>query len=584
MSTFALYRFLRPVSPTEVDAGSGFSLAVFGLNGQAAFSHCILSVTIDLSIRYADGVANCIGGYLMNEQLEAQERQWPGDVLERKPYADFLTAYLISKVKDKDGKDTKSFTLALDAQWGQGKTFFVTNWAKDLGNANPPYPTLIFDAWNADYAADPLVAFMAAFKSALDQRINEAGLTAKLKKKAAKHVSAAVNGFRRAILPAGKQLAKGLLQKATGIATDEIFEAYKNGADAVSKSLDDEMVTKASLEAVNKGLDEFFDKLLEEQAERQKAIHEFKAAIEASLEDLVNHDAATLPMFVFIDELDRCRPSFAIALLEGVKHLFGVPGVCFVISTNMSQLSESIKAVYGQGFDGYGYLKRFFDVEYALPDAPGHRYAKLLLNGYPELTNADLSLGLPHRGFGSIKEKMEPHHAMSWIAEVFDLDLRSQRKILEMVAAAAAGVPRGKKIYFLWLCILCAGRHRSPEALELLAASRGGAKEFDTFWERTAISDSNRQIHTPPNMHNREGRTRTFQLKDVARHYYESMFKDLKELSERRSSLGQNDYPTSVLFDIAAEMPNEYYPEQHYRPSLDTYFQLVRNAGHLLTL
>ena len=163
----------------------------------------------------------------MNDQIEAHDRKWPGDVLDRKPYADFLTNYLISRVRDKEGKGTKSFTLALDAQWGQGKTFFVSNWEADLRNATPAYPTLIFDSWNADYASDPLVAFMAAFKLALDQRIDKAGLNAMLKKKATKHVAAAVNGLRRAILPAGKQLVKGLLQKATGIAADEILGAIK---------------------------------------------------------------------------------------------------------------------------------------------------------------------------------------------------------------------------------------------------------------------------------------------------------------------------------------------------------------------
>ena len=153
----------------------------------------------------------------MNQMNERVDPSWPGDVLERKPYADFLTAYLLSKVRRNVGPDLKSFTLALDAQWGQGKTFFVTNWAKDLGNATPAYPTLVFDAWRADYANDPLVAFMAAFKTSLDESIDATGLNVKLKRKAAKHLATAVGGFRRAILPAGKAIAKGLLQRTTGI-------------------------------------------------------------------------------------------------------------------------------------------------------------------------------------------------------------------------------------------------------------------------------------------------------------------------------------------------------------------------------
>lgn len=519
----------------------------------------------------------------MTEKEDAQENQWPGDVLVRKPYGDFLTAYLKSKVKDKDDKCRKSFTLALDAQWGQGKTFFVTNWAKDLSTSTPRHPTLVFDAWSADYAADPLVAFMAAFKTALDRQINDARLSIKLKKKAAEHVASAVNGLRRAILPAGKQIVKGLLQKATAGAADVILDAYKNGVDDISPTLDNEKIAKASLEAVNKGLDGFFGKLLEEQAERQQAIIEFRIAIEQSLRDLVDHGAAALPMFVFIDELDRCRPTFAIALLEGVKHLFGVPGVCFVVSTNLSQLSESIKAVYGHGFDGSGYLKRFFDVEYALPDAPGDRYAKLLLTEFPELATASLSLGLPARGFEPVNEKMAPDHVLIWVTEAFGLDLRSQRKILEMVSAAVAGVPKGKKAYFLWLCVLCAGRHKNIHAFETLASGRGVSTEFESFWRESAASNPDRRIQEATNIPGRRRHVRSVHLKDVARRYYEWTFDDLKEISKKRGEANAYDYPNSLIIDVAEEMPNPHNPDQTYPTTLAMYFQLVRNAGHLLT-
>lgn len=65
-------------------------------------------------------------------------------------------------------------------------------------------------------------------------------------------------------------------------------------------------------------------------------------------------------MFIFIDELDRCRPSVAIDTLEQVKHLFDLPEIKFIIATDTTQLSHSVKTIYGEGFHGRTYLRRFF--------------------------------------------------------------------------------------------------------------------------------------------------------------------------------------------------------------------------------
>ena len=68
-----------------------------------------------------------------------------------------------------------------------------------------------------------------------------------------------------------------------------------------------------------------------------------------------------------IDELDRCRPSYATELLEIAKHLFSVDRIVFVLAINRSELAHSVKALYGSKFDAKGYLGRFFDLDYLLP-------------------------------------------------------------------------------------------------------------------------------------------------------------------------------------------------------------------------
>lgn len=72
-------------------------------------------------------------------------------------------------------------------------------------------------------------------------------------------------------------------------------------------------------------------------------------------------------LIVIIDELDRCRPTFAIKLLEIVKHLFNIRGIVFVFFLDITQLQHSVKKVYGRGFDALGYLERFFDYSSLMP-------------------------------------------------------------------------------------------------------------------------------------------------------------------------------------------------------------------------
>ena len=78
------------------------------------------------------------------------------------------------------------------------------------------------------------------------------------------------------------------------------------------------------------------------------------------------------PLLIFIDELDRCRPTFAIETLESVKHFFDLPNVIFVFSLDSTQLRNSIQAVYGK-IDSVGYLQRFFDYEISLPETSDYR-------------------------------------------------------------------------------------------------------------------------------------------------------------------------------------------------------------------
>ena len=73
------------------------------------------------------------------------------------------------------------------------------------------------------------------------------------------------------------------------------------------------------------------------------------------------------PLVVFVDELDRCRPPYALSLLETVRHLFAADGVMVVLAINRTELRHSVESVYGNDFDADWYLRRFSDLHISLP-------------------------------------------------------------------------------------------------------------------------------------------------------------------------------------------------------------------------
>lgn len=72
-------------------------------------------------------------------------------------------------------------------------------------------------------------------------------------------------------------------------------------------------------------------------------------------------------LVVFVDELDRCNPIYAIKLLERIKHFFDHENIIFVFSVNVKELTNTISNYYGQSFDSHRYLNKFFDVSIDLP-------------------------------------------------------------------------------------------------------------------------------------------------------------------------------------------------------------------------
>lgn len=234
-------------------------------------------------------------------------------------------------------------TLALNGNWGSGKTFFIKQammllqWADadsglDAGfrgeldllikneqsgltasTLSGPYRTVYYNAWLYDDHNDPIQSLLYFLSVTFGRQY----------------------GVRS---PKAAELFSGAVQTLArwkGLDLDALADSLRS---------DDPLNEVKELESVKFSLQEAFHDLLGD----------------------------TYSLVIFVDELDRCSPAYAVRFLERIKHFFDCPKVKFVFATNLRQLGATIQNFYGANFDSTKYLNKFFDLPVELPPvSPG---------------------------------------------------------------------------------------------------------------------------------------------------------------------------------------------------------------------
>ena len=254
------------------------------------------------------------------------------DLLDRKKSAESLTQ-LVDSIEG-------PCVVTIDAPWGAGKTTFLKMWSRHLRNEG--FPVVEFNAWETDHAEDPFVALVSEFEEGL-KALGDGSLKEKIKD----------------TVEAAKEVVLSAIPVLIRFATSGIVEvpALKEAGDMLASCAEGR---------------------LGRYKEGDKSIKVFRDKLQAMARVL--NQSKKHPLMVFVDELDRCRPSYAVALIEAAKHLFEADHVVFVLAVNRTQLAHSISALYGSEFDATGYLRRFFDIDFKLPEPNRKLYTRYLLN------------------------------------------------------------------------------------------------------------------------------------------------------------------------------------------------------------
>ncbi len=260
----------------------------------------------------------------MGIRIQPKDIEIPGDdpfrndLLDRKDPAEILTN-LVDSIEG-------PCVLAVDAEWGNGKSTFLRLWSQHLRNNH--FPIAELNAWATDYAEDPFAVLSIELTDELKQHADEAVVDGVVKGAIAvgRILTPELLRLTLSAVPGGELLGSGI-EKLINSYGEAQFSAYRKSKNSVQS----------------------FRKNLQTMAQKVSAKHDNK------------------PVLIMIDELDRCRPSYAVEFLEVAKHLFSVDRIVFVLAINRSELSHSVRSLYGQDFDANGYLKRFIDIDFVLP-------------------------------------------------------------------------------------------------------------------------------------------------------------------------------------------------------------------------
>lgn len=285
-----------------------------------------------------------------------------------------------------------------------------------------------------------MMALMHALDQALDPFIKKAGL----KEKASR-----VYGRSLALVAAGVRggLRRGA-ERYLGSGTAEALAEALELPEAQTDTSDDDKAGEVGSAAMEAALESFEDekpsqierlstravmKELELHKSASAAIPQLRDALSQIIKNIKGNEKGP-PIFVFVDELDRCNPQYAIALLEEIKHIFDVPGVVFVLGMEPSQLCKSIEGAYGAGFDAAAYLERLINYRYSLTPVRMDRFIEERLQREP----------FPDNSFVPDIFRRTPSEAISAVFNMSGRTLREADRILEkMRAAISVARPRG---------------------------------------------------------------------------------------------------------------------------------------------
>ncbi len=327
------------------------------------------------------------------------------------------------------------FVLSVEAPYGMGKTYFFTRFCEHLKKNG--IPCIYISAWENDYAPSP---FLYLLKEIL-------------------------NFFDKELSPTTK---------------DPISKLQEKGIKLGKRLLSSISVQYKGIEA---NLGSFISSFLNDTDSIQQFKKEFSG--------LITQLHVNVPLVIIVDELDRCRPDYALKTIEIMKHFFDIEQVFFIIPINKGAISEAVSAVYGQTVaqQGENYLRKLIDKEILFPSPSAESYKQIASS---KITKEKLKPALDK----SFIEDNDNYNGFAIIAEHFGnyakqckLTYRETVQVCETFIQYANNVPH--KIHIEYLIFLLCNKFKKKDILTTTLTKGhpySGINSNDIYGKQSSLS------------------------------------------------------------------------------------------------
>ena len=341
------------------------------------------------------------------------ESIYAGDALKRRRDCEHL-ANIIGIAKT-------PYVMAVDAPWGAGKTVFLKMLQEECKKELRGCHCVFFNAWASDFHNDALSAMIGELASQLS---DQDGVGAEV---------------------------KGMLKKAWEWApwgASTMADLFATGGAVTGLTLVGKSIDKArEIAQAGKKIGPVGEYLI-----RRDVLEN----VRNNLRNLKGEEEK--PIVFFVDELDRCRPTFAVNVLENIKHIFDVEGVFFVVAVNKSELQKTIQSVYGE-ISAEVYLRRFFDFEFALEN---------------RATVALRALERCNTNYQRFMDGKDLQRFFPLMCADFGLSCRDQEQAATIISAVAeSALPNDKYLFSIHLAYFVILKFANPALFRQCFASSG---------------------------------------------------------------------------------------------------------------
>ena len=344
--------------------------------------------------------------------------------------------------------------ITLDGPWGSGKSVFIKQW-KGLMKEKYDGSVVYFDAFRNDIHDDAFLALAHEIHFLAEDTLGKKNKPTQAFLDKAKKVG-------KALMPTGLRLAAHI--GTAGLLNPQYVKA---GDDAIKA------ISDASRSETEEALEKTISEKLQKTKEERALLENFRKSLEKVSIDITKKaqkkDKRPLPLIFIIDELDRCRPPFALDVIERVKHLFSVPNVCFMLVMDLPQFETAIRGVYGEKFDAGKYLEKFYHLKVILPglDIVDRKQRDKYLNHLWKTLNPKFNKSIFDRIF---------YEEIQFLANAYKLSFREIERVMTNIVLATATVNKNQWFVPPVVAGLCIMRQRRSDLYAL-------AREDNLTWE-----------------------------------------------------------------------------------------------------